>query len=149
MKKLLFAALFAVSTLTVSAQRFSATGLSGGNTGADLNYFSYTRTLASTDSIRPNAFRSYYTFDTLKAAKTLIIKTFSAKKFDEVSLEFKADTLTAGRVVTFSSGSSANSSLLWTTTSGNTITVKKQKSAIVVFMFDGTYWCEKSRSVQY
>lgn len=151
MKKLFI--LFAISLigLAASAQRFSVKTSSGGaitgdNTGGALDFKSAAVTLGATDSIAPSAFHHYFAFSTLTQAKSIVIKKTFAKKWDEAILLFACDTLTAGRVVTFTSNTY---SPLWTTTSGGTITVKASKKAIVEFIYDGTKWCEKLRSIQY
>lgn len=147
MKKIFVLFILAVAVFTASAQRWQNPPKD--NTGRQLTFYTGSLTLANTDSIAPNASHSYFVCDTLKHAKTIIVKTINAKKWDEVTFEFLCDTLTAGRVVTFSTGNYPYTSTLWTTTSGNTITVKKQKRALVTFLFDGTRWTEQSRNIQY
>lgn len=141
MKKIFLIAVVSLLTITANAQRFS------NNSGYLPSSASYSVVFA-TDSISPNSGESFYQFGTLTAAKTITIKSNSAKKWDKVTIEFTCDTLTAGRVVTFNTGTNPKA-LLWTTSSGNTMTVKASKKALISFIFDGTYWCEDRRSVQY
>lgn len=155
MKKILILFIICLANISANAQRFSTTDLfgnvsggAGGNTGASLNYGSFTKTLAATDSISPAFFNSFYKCDTLRGAKTLTIKTKAAKMWDKAHLEFVADTLTAGRVVTFQT-SSGNKVIVATTSSGNTVTVKKRKKVLITFRFDGDAWIEESRSIQF
>ena len=144
MKKTLLVLTFIMAlAYSASAQRFGTGGKYEDNTARNLTYASLTGvTLASTDSITPKTFESFYSFSALTAAKTLKGKTTNAKLWDKATLEFTCDTLTAGRIVTFSTG-------FVTTTSGNTMTVKKSKKALIVFLFDGVAWVEESRSVQF
>lgn len=148
MKKIFLIATLAIFTLTASAQRWAG-ATPGDNTGRTLTFTgSWTKSLAATDSISPNASHSYYKFLPITGAKTLIIKSNQAQTFDEVTLEFTCDTLTAGRVVTFSTGTGKKTQL-WSTTSGNSVTVKASKQVLITFIFEGTYWAEEKRSIQY
>jgi|GEM_PF-2368528 len=146
MKKIFLIATLAIFTLTASAQRWQ--NAPADNTGRNLTFLSITKSLSSTDSIKPCGSESFYKFNAITAAKTLIIKTTEAKLWDRVTVEFTCDTLTPGRVVTFSTGTGANINTLWTSSSGNTITVKTSKKAVVTFLYDGTAWSEEKRSVQ-
>lgn len=144
---LLFCSLVAATFAQSTTPRFGIPP-GGDNTGGSVTYTTATVTLASTDSIRPNSFNSFYKFATLTGAKALKIKTTSAKRWDRVTLYFTADTLTAGRVVTFTP-TSGGIVREWTTTSGNTVTVKASKSVVMTFIFDGVTWAEETRSIQY
>lgn len=127
--------------IVMDAQNSSAR-FSNDATYANLPQISKTKTLASTDTVTPSAFVTYYSFSQLTAAKTLAVTISKSRLWDKLVLEFNCDTLTAGRVVTFSTN-------FITTSSGGTITVKKSKKALVSFIFDGTAWIEQSRTVQY
>lgn len=134
-------------TLSVSAQRWS--NAPGDNTGRQLTFADKTVTITGHDSITPGASYTYYNFSTLTSADTILIRQHSAKKYDKVILNFLCDTLTAGRVVTIVAAGTGGYNKAWTTSSGNTMTVKKSKHAQWVFEFNGTYWGEVSRAIEY
>ncbi len=144
MKKIFLIALISFATLTASAQRWQ--NAPKDNTGRNLTFLSVTtKTLAATDSIKPCGSESFYRFTSILGNKTLTLKTTEAKLWDRVTLEFTSDSI---RVVTFGTGSGSGSRL-WTTVSGNTIATKADKKSLITFLYDGTYWCEERRSLQY
>lgn len=143
MKKIFLIATLAIFTLTASAQRWQ--NAPADNTGRNLTFLTVNKLLAANDSIKPCGSESFYKCTSILANKTLTIKTTEAKLWDRVTLQFTSDSI---RVVTFGTGWSGGSRL-WTTVSGNTIATKANKKSLITFLYDGTYWGEESRSLQY
>jgi len=147
MKKILsLIVILGLSAVTMYAQRWD--NAPGDNTGRQLTFASTTVTLATTDSISPRFSETFYTFATLTEAKTLIIKTNAARKWDRVTLEFTSDSNVGGWVVTFSTTSGGVINSLWTTDASDELNPGQSKSATITFLFDGTKWTEQTRSVQ-
>jgi hypothetical protein len=121
--------------------RFSTTP-NGNNTGSGLTYGYFhvnVNLIGTRDTIVlvPSFFSTIYNTDTLKHALVDSFKTFNAYLGDCVSQRFVADTLSAGRNVTF----------VRTIKNAGTLTVPKSKKAIIQFMFDGTNWIETKRVI--
>ena len=148
MKKILLVAI-AIIGLTVSMSAQLWQNPPKDNTGRNLTFCSKTVTLAATDSINPGFSETYYVFAVLAEAKTIIIKTTAARKWDRVTLEFTSDGNGAGRVVTFSTISGGIINSLWTTITGDAFTVKQDKKFLIRFIYDGTQWGEESSSIQF
>ena len=137
-------------TLTVSAQhtqpRYSITP-NGCNTGACLQYGyqSVTTTSAQAVAYQVPSYTSYETLievGTLRHALTDSLGIQNSYIGDKVTMIFYADTLTAGRVVTFGNH----------ITSAGTLTVPKSGTthsgaATISFIFDGTRWVELYRAI--
>lgn len=143
MKKIFFLLTLILSCLIVGAQsttpRFG-TKSNDDNTGRVLTYkYSHVNVSPGTATIylKPNAWETIYQVDTLKHALTDSLSVSNAYLGDNVTFIFIADTLTAGRVVTFGNHMKC----------AGTLTVAKQKKATATFIFDGTIWTEKCRSV--
>ena len=141
MKKIFSIIVLLALTVTMQAQQAVARFHNNHST-ANIVLIDKAVTLNNVDTIRPVASETYYKFTAITHAKTLDATVSSARLWDRVVLEFTCDTLTAGRIVTFGSH-------FLTTTSGATMTVKKNKKALICFYFDGEAWIEESRSVQY
>ena len=141
MKKL-FAILMIMSITVLANAQQAVARFHNDHTSSNMVFIDLAPTLNNVDTIRPNASVTFYKFVAITHAKTLDATVASARKWDEVVLDFTCDTLTAGRVVTFGTH-------FKTTTSGATMTVKKSKSAIICFRFDGVAWMEESRSIVY
>lgn len=145
MKKFLsiLAALLIVSI--VSAQSTSPRWGSGpptnDNTGRVLTY-SYGRTLITSSATavlyqKPNAFVTILKIDSLRHALTDSLSITNAYVGDQVEFVFAADSLVAGRVVTFGNHIK----------SAGTLTVTKNKKATACFIFDGVAWVEIRRAI--
>lgn len=111
-----------------------------GNTGASLTYKYQTITTTTATAVlyqAPNAWETVIKIGTLTHALTDSLKTAGAWVGDRVIFIFTADTLTAGRVVTF--GNNIKST--------GTLTVPRSKKATARFVFDGVAWLEESRAL--
>ncbi len=112
------------------------------NTGRVLTYKYSTPTLADAGdsvAISPNASKTIYNAAALTHAKTVKVGKVNAKVCDELIFIFTSDTLTAGRVVTFSTNF---------VVSASTLTVDASQKATISFIFDGVAWIETSRAKQ-
>ncbi len=110
------------------------------NTGRILTYAVITVTTTSATAVsyqKPNAFESVIIVGTLKHALTDSLSITNAFVGDRVTFIFTADTLTAGRVVTFGTH----------VKSAGTLTVPVSKKASASFIFDGVAWIEKGRAL--
>jgi hypothetical protein len=144
MKKLfliltLFSGLFLTAQSTLP--RWGAGPPQEDNTGRILPYVYGAVTTVSTTSLvshLPNAWQTIYKIGTLTHALRDSLSTKKAYVGDKVIFVFTADTLTAGRVVTFGSGSVKSYSAL---------TVPASKKATAQFIFDGAAWIEVSRTL--
>lgn len=149
MKKFLsiFAAFLIIGA--VSAQSTSPRWGSGpptnDNTGRILTY-NYTTVVTTASQaglyIQPSAWKTIVKVSTLTHAMTDSIQVKNAYVGDEVTVIYTADTLTAGRVVTFSS--TTLNPLKYVTA---TLTVPKSKKGSITFVFDGVAWIEEYRSL--
>lgn len=139
MKKLIFASIFLLATLAVSAQRFGV-GANQDNTGRTLTYQYKSITIASTDSIAPNGFESFYVIP-VAAAKTLHIKKTNAKIADRCTIKFTADATT--RLLTMT-GNDMSSDI-----NRDTVSVMSSRSTILTYFYDGTKWYEMHRYQQH
>jgi hypothetical protein len=150
MKKLLsifvLTALFAVNLNAQSTSpRWGSGPPSNDNTGRVLTYAVQSVTTTTATSVayqKPKAWKTVIKVGTLQHALTDSLSVTNAYLGDEVTFIFKADTLTAGRVVTFGNN----------IRSAGTLTVPNNKSshsgqATATFVFDGVYWTEKSRTI--
>ncbi len=148
--KNIIAFLFLALTLTVSAQhtvpRFGTSANECYNGGClQYKFQSVTTTTATSVSYqRPSAYYTLIKVGTLTHALTDSLSTASAYDGDIVDFIFYADTLTAGRVVTFGNNIK----------SAGTLTVPNSKSshsgrATARFIYDakGVYWTELSRTI--
>lgn len=143
MKKFItFLALTFVFSGCVFAQfttpRFSTTP-NGNNTGSGLTYKYSTVTFTSPYAVPSNAYETIVKMGTLTAAQTLTATVTSCHVGDKLEIIFTADTLTAGRVVTFSTGFIVSAS---------TLTVDASQKATISFIFDGVAWIETARAKQ-
>jgi hypothetical protein len=145
MKKFLFIITCSLCVIFASAQstlpRWGGGPPQNDNTGRVLTYelkTVTTTTATSTAVQKPNAFQTIIKVGTLQRALTDSLSIANAYVGDEAIFVFTADTLTAGRVVTFNSNSLK---------SAGTLTVPKSKKATASFIFDGTLWIEKSRAL--
>jgi hypothetical protein len=86
-----------------------------------------------------NAYESIYKMPSLTHAQTLTATLTNCFAGDKLTLLFTCDTLTAGRVVTFSTGF---------VVSASTLTVDASQKAAMYFVFDGVAWIETSRAKQ-
>jgi|ERR1700751_210320 len=106
-------------------------------------YASVTTTTATAVLVqRPRHFNTIYKIGTLTHALTDSMYVTDAFVGDQVTFIFNADTLTAGRVVTFGNHIA----------SAGTLTVPNSKSshsgeATITFIFDGVRWTEKGRTI--
>lgn len=137
MKKLLSIAFIGLA-LSLSAQittpRFGTTG-NKDNTGRVLTLAYITPSFASSYAIVANASKTFVKMAELTGAQTLTATVTKCQVGDELHVMFLCDTLTAGRVVTFSTNLKAS----------GTLTVAKNKRAAIHFVFDGTYWVATGR----
>ncbi len=145
MKKLfslvIIATMFAVS---VSAQSTSPRWGGGppqnDNTGRILTYASKAVTTTSATAVSyqvVSAWETIITVGTLKRALTDSLSIKYSYLGDRVTFIFTADTLTAGRVVTFGNNIK----------SAGTLTVPVSKKATASFIFDGVIWVETKRAL--
>jgi hypothetical protein len=143
MKKLISILVIACIVVVVSAQTTTpryTTPTSNDNTGRALNYkYAHTTTTNSTATLYqiPNAYYTLYKIDTLKHALTDSLGVTKSYCGDQVVFMFAADTLTAGRVVTFGTHIKC----------AGTLTVGKSKSATASFIFNGVQWIEQKRAI--
>jgi len=142
MKKfLLLSALFAFS-LCMNAQittpRFGTTK-NKDNTGRVLTYKYESVTYTATDTVVANAYETIWKMGTLTGAQTLRATVTNCHVGDKLEIMFTCDTLTAGRVVTFSTGF---------VVSASTLTVDASQKATISFIFDGVAWIETARAKQ-
>lgn len=150
MKKLFSILIIAISFLATNAIAQSTVPRFGITPNADNTYRTLTNGYASITTTtatavlvqRPRHFNTIYKIGTLTHALTDSMYVTDAFVGDQVTIIFSADTLTAGRVVTFGNHIS----------SAGTLTVPNSKSghsgeATVVFTFDGIRWTEKSRTI--
>lgn len=143
MKKL-FSLLFLMAfTIAMVAQsttpRFGTTSKDD-NTGRVLTYAYKNVELAASQASAyqiPNAYFTTIRVQTLTHALTDSVAVTYAHLGDHIEFIFTADTLTAGRVVTFGNHLK----------SAGTLTVAKSKKATAVFVFDGTAWIEEDRTI--
>jgi hypothetical protein len=143
MKKIILLSLILSISLLVDAQsivpRFGITANSD-NTGRSLTYFFQSFTTTSNTAVlyqKPHGYETIYQIGTLKRALTDSLSITNSYVGDKVYFIFVADTLTAGRVVTFGNH----------TKSSGTLTVPRSKKATAVFIFDGTIWVELDRTL--
>ncbi|MDE3023738.1 MAG: hypothetical protein KGI54_18130 [Pseudomonadota bacterium] len=148
MKKLIFLSALFIGTVCSaqnSSPRWGAGPPSEDNTGRILTYAFTQVTTTASQAIAyqrlPNAFENIVQVDTLKHALTDSVNVINAYKGDKLIFTFVADTLPAGRVVTFGNHLK----------SAGTLTVPKSASksgrAEIAFMFDGTEWVELYRTI--
>ncbi len=149
MKKIIALLAIVAFTINVNAQSTSPRWGSGNpqndNTGRILTYANLSVTTASTTTVayqKPNAWKTVIKVGKLTRALTDSLSVSNAYLGDEVTFIFSADTLTAGRVVTFGNN----------IRSAGTLTVPNSKSsrsgeATATFVFDRVYWTEKSRTI--
>lgn len=145
MKKIIISLLLGCVTLTGVAQSTSprwGNPPTQDNTGRVLTYIYTAPAFVSADTIKANAYSTVVKMGTLTAAQSVVGNVTLCHAGDNLKFMFTCDTLTAGRVVTFSTN-------FITSTSGGTITVKKSKKATISFIFDGAAWVETSRAVGY
>lgn len=110
------------------------------NTGRILTYVYKSVVLTSAQASAyqiPSAYESIYKVASLTHALTDSLSIAYSWVGDQVVFVFTADTLTAGRVVTFGNHIK----------SAGTLTVAASKKATACFIFDGVAWIEKSRSI--
>ena len=139
MKKIFALMSLALTTLFVSAQSTSPMfGIppSGDNTGGSITYSYAKKAYTATLALKPTAFDNIYRVDTLTGAMTVTLATAAGYVGSRVEMTFICDTLTAGRVVTFTTG----------TKNSGTLTVAKSKHATIGFIFNGLYWVELTRA---
>lgn len=139
MKKLFIISIVALLSFNVSAQRGWANAPKD-NTGRNLTFYSKAITIASTDSIAPNASESYYTIS-VASAKTLHIKNTNAQKWDKVHIEFSADGTT--RLMTLT-GTAMLADIY-----RDTISVMSSRKSYVEWVYDGTKWVQYNRYQQH
>lgn len=142
MKKLLsifaLVGLFAfASSAQITTPRFGTTP-NKDNTGRVLTYKLIEPAFATPYAVVANAYETTVRIDSLTAAQTLTATVTNCRIADKLTIIFKADTLTAGRVVTFSTGF----------VSAGTLTVDKSQKASILFTFDGVKWVETARAKQ-
>ncbi len=141
MKKLFAIAIIGLLSLGSFAQstspRFGTTP-SKDNTGRVMTYKYVAPAYASSYAVVANASETTVRIDSLTGAQTLTATLTNCYAADQLTIIFKADTLTAGRVVTFSTGF----------VSAGTLTVDKSQKAAIHFTFDGVAWIETSRAKQ-
>ena len=149
MKKLISVLAMITIAFTLSAQNTSPRWGSGpptnDNTGRVLTYaYQTVVTTASQASlyIKPSAWNTTVKVATLTHAMTDSIQVLNAYVGDEVTVIYTADTLTAGRVVTFSS--TTLNPLKYVS---STLTIPKSKKGQITFVFDGVAWIEKYRTL--
>ena len=149
MKKflLIFSLLFA--TVLVSAQstspRWGSGPPSNDNTGRVLTYVAKTVTTTASQASAyqvVNAYQTIIKVGKLTHALTDSVSVAYSYFGDQIEFVFNADTLTAGRVVTFGNHLS----------NAGTLTVPNSKSshsgvATITFIFDGVAWREQSRTI--
>lgn len=143
---IILAALFTISlfcsTFELDAQatvpRFGTTK-NKDNTGRVLTYKYSTPTYRATDTIVANAYETIVKMGTLTGAQTIRATLTNCKVGDKLEIMFTCDTLTAGRVVTFSTGF---------VVSASTLTVDASQKATISFIFDGVAWIETARAKQ-
>lgn len=145
MKKI-FAILMGVMLITGAVQAQNVLPRWGGgppqndNTGRILTYAVVTVTTTTATAVsyqKPNAFETIIQVGTLQRALTDSLSVKNAYVGDRVTFVFTADTLTAGRVVTFGNNIK----------SAGTLTVAKSKKATASFQFDGVAWIERGRAI--
>ena len=134
-------AIFAVTLLSAqsTSPRWGGGPPTNDNTGRVLTY-SFAKTIANTSAVlyqQPNAFVTILKIDSLRHALTDSLSIKNAYVGDQVEFVFAADSLAAGRVVTF--GSHIKST--------GTLTVTKNKKATACFIFDGVAWVEIRRAI--
>lgn len=134
MKKFLFALAICALGVTCSiAQnalpRWGAGPPSQDNTGRVLTYVYSAKTYTSTLTLKPNAYQTIVATSSLTGAMTINATVTSCYAGDRLTIVLQADTLTAGRVVTLGGNFLYKSS-------GSTITVAANKSAVIEFIFD-------------
>ncbi len=86
-----------------------------------------------------NAYETIVKMGTLTGAQTVRATVTNCHVGDKLEIIFTCDTLTAGRVVTFSTGFVVTAS---------TLTVDQNQKATICFIFDGVAWIETSRAKQ-
>jgi hypothetical protein len=137
MKKILSVILLVGLFSAAQAQRFGTTP-SHDNTGRKLTYAYSAPAFASTKYLTPNASWTYYNMGKLTGAQTDSLSTANAQLGDVVIYSFLCDTLTAGRVVTFSGHNAVS----------GTLTIAKNKRGAITFIYDGAYWVATGREKQ-
>lgn len=109
------------------------------NTGRILTYKYVNATFANSYSVNANAYETIVKIGTLTHAQTLTATLTNCHLGDKLEIVFTSDTLTAGRVVTFSTGF---------VFSAATLTVDASQKATICFIFDGIAWIETCRAKQ-
>lgn len=142
MKKLFLLAILFISVSCLTAQSIAPRWGSGpptnDNTGRVLTYIKLTKSFASTVYVLPNAFETIVSMGSLTGAQVDSASVTNAYFGDKLIYCFAADTLTAGRVVTFSGALK----------SAGTFTIAKSKKGTITFVFDGVAWIEEARAKQ-
>lgn len=140
------ATLFAVSMQAQSVlPRWGSGAPQNDNTGRILTYSVLSTTTGTATAVayqKPMTYGTIIKVGTLTHALTDSLSTAYSFLGDVVTFVFTADTLTAGRVVTFGNNIK----------SAGTLTVPNSKSshsgeATATFVFDGAKWTEVSRAI--
>lgn len=127
------------ATAQSTTPRFGTTSAND-NTGRVLTYGYINVNLSTAQASAyqiPNYYFTTIRVQTLTHALTDSVAVTYAHLGDHIEFVFTADTLTAGRVVTFGNHLK----------SAGTLTVAKSKKATAVFVFDGTAWIEEDRTI--
>lgn len=137
MKKLFLLLIFAISFFTAATAQTSPlnTVPRGGENFLDQRTV-INQSYASVLYQQPASYYNVYKIGKLTGALTDSTTLTNARIGDVMTLMFLCDTLTAGRVVTFGNNYY----------SAGTLTVAKNKTAAVTFIFTGTIWTETARA---
>lgn len=134
--KNIFLVLLLAAGFTVSAQRFGTTK-NADNTGRGLTYGYLAPVVSATTVIAPLYYNTTYSTPSLTLSPTYSLVSTNAKTADNVTFIVGASAATrtvtlAGKVVT----------------SASTFTVGSGKQATIGFIYDGTNYVEKFRTIQ-
>ena len=142
MKKIFTVLAIIGMVFTLSAQittpRFGTTA-GRDNTGRVTTYAYSAPVYAATYTVNANASETFVKMGTLTGAQTVTANVTNSHVADKLVFMFTADTLTAGRVVTFSTN------IVYTAA---TFTVDASQKATASFVFDGVKWIETGRAKQ-
>jgi hypothetical protein len=146
MKKIIFLLSFICITFAVNAQstspRFGTNPKSQSNTGASLNY----------QFVAPTEVATYDTISINPAAFETVVRP-TAAILDSVTFQVKTNKNSyAGDKLyfTFLGATGSTTKVKFTGTyfkSSGTLSMTTATRATIVFVFDGTYWCEVARTI--